>query len=281
VHSLILSLILPRRWKKDGEPGYHLNHTLVLDLSFAYFDKSDERMKMNEAIEGRRGGTEITVSPWRAAVRARWAEIVFIVGLSVYAILAVLAHRYAYFDWDLTFAARIQSIDIPGFRTLMIWVSMLGSGWMPTALVGGAGLTMIAARFRLEGAICLIGVALGAGMNRLLKNIIGRPRPGDELINVITQYRHESFPSGHVVFFIEYFGFLFFLAYVLLRRGRLRRGSLALLGLLIALVGVSRVYMGAHWPSDVLGAYLAGGVWLMLMIEIYRRLKPRETKIAQ
>jgi membrane-associated phospholipid phosphatase len=248
----------------------------VAVFSFAYFGMADERLKMNDATESPSSGTHMTVSPWRAALRARWAEIVFITGLGVYTVLAVLAHRYAYFDWDLDFAARIQSINVPGFGTLMIWVSRLGSGWVPTALVGSTGLAMMAARFRLEGTICIIGVTLGAALNRLLKDIIGRPRPVDMLVNVITQYRHESFPSGHVVFFIEYFGFLFFLAYVLLRRGRLRRGAFVFLGLLIALVGVSRIYMGAHWPSDVVGAYLAGGIWLMLMIEVYRRLKARQ-----
>jgi len=239
---------------------------------------ADERLKMNDPTESPLSGTDLTVSPWRAALRARWAEIVFIVGLSVYTVLAVLAHYYAYFDWDLALAARIQSISLPGFRTLMIWVSLLGSGWVPTALVGGAGLAMILARFRLEGWSCLIGISLGASINRLLKDVIGRPRPADTLVKVITEYRHESFPSGHVVFFVEYFGLLFFLAYVLLRRGRLRRVALIFLGLLIALVGVSRVYMGAHWPSDVIGAYLAGGIWLMLMIEVYRRLKARQGK---
>ncbi len=250
-------------------------------MSDATENFSDKRAPATLDPESHSSGTEMTVSPWRAAIRARWAGIVLIAGLGGYTVLAALAYRYAYFDWDLSLARHIQSINLPGFRTLMIWVSLLGSGWVPTALVGGTSLLLIAARFRLEGMTCLIGITSGAVINRLLKDIIARPRPSDKLVNVITQYRHESFPSGHVVFFVEYFGLLFFLAYVLLRRGRLRRASFVLLGLLIGLVSLSRIYMGAHWPSDVAGAYLAGGLWLMLMIEVYRRLKARQTNLSQ
>ena len=74
----------------------------------------------------------------------------------------------------------------------------------------------------------------------------------------------------------RHFGFLFFLSYVLLKRSRLRVAALVVFGWLIALIGVSRVYLGAHWPSDTLGAYLAGGIWLVLMITVYRRLKARQ-----
>lgn len=218
---------------------------------------------------------EITVSRPRAIKRARWAERVFFAALIVDAALAALAYRYAYFGWDLTLAQRIQAVTLPGFDSLMNAISLLGDGWIPWLLVISAGLVLMGIGLRIEAIITVAGAALGLPLNRLLKVLIGRPRPSDALIHVAGKFSYESFPSGHVVFFVEFFGFLFFLAYVLLKPGWLRYPSLIILGLLIALVGVSRVYLGAHWPSDVAGAYLAGGIWLMLMIEVYRRMKAR------
>jgi membrane-associated phospholipid phosphatase len=218
---------------------------------------------------------EIIVSPPRVARRTRWGAAVFLMTLSVYAVLLVLAHRYAYFDWDLSLARSIQSISVPGFGMLMLAVSFLG-GWISWPLVVATSLVLIKKGLRTEGLICLGGTALGAAINLVFKLLVGRPRPTDLLVNVTRVYHHESFPSGHVVFFVEFFGFLFFLSYVLLERGPLRWALLIVLGLLIALVGVSRVYLGAHWPSDVCGAYLAGGIWLMLMILVYRRIKTRQ-----
>jgi membrane-associated phospholipid phosphatase len=241
---------------------------------------SNSDQSANESIQGQPDSNvdNMTVSPTRARVRARWAEISFLLALGVYALLALLANRYAYFGWDLELARRIQSISAPGFGVVMTAVSLLGNWYFAWPAVIVTGVALISKGLRIEGVLCMAGPASGSLVNRLLKLAIGRPRPTDALVHVTRAYHHESFPSGHVVFFIEFFGFLFFLSYVLLKPGRLRRGGLVVLGLLIVLVGVSRVYLGAHWPSDVLGAYLAGGVWLMLMIEIYRRLKARETK---
>jgi undecaprenyl-diphosphatase len=219
---------------------------------------------------------QMLVSTPRAAARARWAEIVFLAMLCAYAALAVLAHRYAYFEWDLSLARGIQSIPLPGFESIMTGVSILGNRWHGWALVIIAGLALIKTGLRLEGVICMAGAALGWVVNQLLKFSIARPRPSDTLVNVSGVFHFKSFPSGHVVFFVEFFGFLLFLAVVLLKRGRVRYTLLTVLGLLIALVGMSRVYLGAHWPSDVVGAYLAGGIWLMVMIEVYRRFKAKQ-----
>jgi undecaprenyl-diphosphatase len=185
--------------------------------------------------------------------------------------MAVLVRYHAHFDWDLLIARAIQSIQLPGITPLMSFVSALGYGWFELSLVVAATGALIFAGLRTEGLICIAGIGLGKLVSSLLKLLSGRPRPGDLLVQIgAGAYYDLSFPSGHAMFFMEFFGFLFFLTYTLVKPGLARTAGLLALGTLVVLVGVSRIYLGAHWPSDVLGGYLAGGLWLMLMIETYK-----------
>jgi membrane-associated phospholipid phosphatase len=202
--------------------------------------------------------------------RSRSSQVLFASGLCVYVLAAVLAGHYEYFAWDLRLSRAIQSLNAPWVKPLMVWVSALGSGWIAVALALGAGLGLLSLRLRIEGLICLAGLGLGRLVTSLLKLISGRPRPNDSLVQIIGGFHELSFPSGHAIFFVELFGFLFFLIYVLAKRGLARTAALVILAVLIVLVGVSRIYLGAHWPSDVIGGYIAGSLWLMIMIEIYR-----------
>ena len=97
-------------------------------------------------------------------------------------------------------------------------------------------------------------------------------------VRVSGEWAYESFPSGHVTFYVCFFGFLFFVAFALLPKGsNVRRVACALAALPVLLVGLSRVYLGAHWPSDTLGAYLFSGLWLAFSLDLYRRWKRRAT----
>lgn len=228
----------------------------------------------------------------RQAVRRRWdwlrrlaaarrllrAETIFLTGLAAFAVLAVLAKANAYFAWDERVADAVQSLAVPGMEAFMRAVSFPGDGITSWLIVGAALLCFFVRGRRSEGFGLLLSAAGGPTINRLMKYVIGRPRPTLEHVRVSGEWAHESFPSGHVVFYVCFFGFLFFVAFALLPKGStVRRLACGLAALPVLLVGLSRVYLGAHWPSDVLGAYLLSGMWLALSLDLYRRWKRRAT----
>jgi membrane-associated phospholipid phosphatase len=205
--------------------------------------------------------------------RRLWrAETIYAVGLMLFALLAALAHVYAYFVWDLVLSRDLQSVG--GIYPLMRGVSYLGDKWYPWALSAVTFLAFLIAQKRAEAWGFLFCVGGGKLANSLIKVLIARPRPAANLVTIMQVERTLSFPSGHVTFFVCYFGFLFFVAYALLPRGSFAgRASMTLCVILVVLIGFSRVYLGAHWPSDTLGAYLFSGMWVALSLNLYRRWK--------
>jgi undecaprenyl-diphosphatase len=214
----------------------------------------------------------------RESRRLLRAEVFYAAALAAFAVLAVLAHQYAYFGWDLRLARAIQSNDSRPYAAFMEWASVFGNRWTPHALTAATALAFFLLRRRSEAAGLVLSAGGGSILSNVFKFIVARPRPAAELVGFAYQSSEKSFPSGHVIFYVCFFGFLFFVAYALLPRGSLaRRASLALAALPVAVVGVSRIYLRAHWPSDVLGAYLLAGIWLAFSLATYRRWKRRAT----
>lgn len=188
--------------------------------------------------------------------------------------LGVAAAYVDYFSIDLWLTQFIQRINLPGWRALLIAVSWPGYGYYGLVVTLGTA-ALLFRRHRIE-AICLLASAAGGWLiNNSLKIVVDRPRPVAELVAIYLEHKTRSFPSGHVVSYVALYGFLFYLVFVRAPRTMWRAAGLAVLGALIGLVGLSRVYLGAHWASDVLGGYLFGAVWLALMIHLYWRLKLR------
>ena len=121
----------------------------------------------------------------------------------------------------------------------------------------------------VTGGFVALSSAAGGTSNYLLKRVFRRVRPTHDLVDIFVAHEDYSFPSGHVMTYTTFYGFL---AFLLGQKepgapwGPLLQGSA--LGLVL-LIGPSRVYVGAHWPSDVLAAYAAGGALLGWLIVTY------------
>jgi len=106
----------------------------------------------------------------------------------------------------------------------------------------------------------------------LVKTLVARPRP--PAVSRITDATGWAFPSGHAAQAVAFWG----LVAVLLAAGRSRRTRVASLGAAFALavaIGISRIYLGAHWTTDVLAGWALGGFWLFLVLALRERLGSR------
>ncbi|MHA6250199.1 phosphatase PAP2 family protein [Pontibacter sp. CAU 1760] len=121
----------------------------------------------------------------------------------------------------------------------------------------------------------------GVGLStRYSKTFISRERPEDVAYYAV---EHFSFPSGHATTVIALYGLLAYITYRHYHQHPYREVLLWLAGILIILVGFSRIYLGVHYLSDVLAGFLLGGLWLLVGISLvevlaYHRKKRRNVK---
>lgn len=192
-----------------------------------------------------------------------------------FGVLFFVARTVPYLAFDLNLTHWLQSFHPYWFDALMRFITGFGNTPIAEVLSGLIILFVFVTGLRWE-AVMLVFAEVGVGaLGALVKVIVQRPRPNAALVNVFAPINDYSFPSGHVLFFTAFLGFLFFMLYTLVPHSTRRTLGLTLFGALIALVGVSRVYLGEHWPSDVVGAYVLGSLWLTLTIFLYRWGKPR------
>jgi membrane-associated phospholipid phosphatase len=196
---------------------------------------------------------------------------------ALFTLLAWFVHENPIVPVDVAITQEFQENQSPWLKDLMIAVSFLGSNW----LIFGALILLTVLVFwiiglRLEALLIAIQSIVSSLLNGLIKVLVGRPRPAEPLVDVILRASGQSFPSGHVMSYVAFFGLIFSLCLILFRRDRWWNYVLLIIsGLFVVLVGPSRIYLGDHWASDVLGGYLFGGLLLGISLWIYIRLKAR------
>ncbi len=119
---------------------------------------------------------------------------------------------------------------------------------------------------KIKWAIPINLVCAGV-LNLALKNIIQRPRPVEYRIIDANGY---SFPSGHSMVSMAFYGFLIYLIYQNVKNKYIKIISILLLSVLIFLIGASRIYLGVHYASDVIGGFLLAIVYLAIYIKILK-----------
>jgi len=216
-----------------------------------------------------------TTSPPKREYRTFLFQVSLFAAIAAFGVLTFMVKTIPSFPIDLEITRALQSLNSPIFAALMSLISW--PGFSPQSFIISALIVVVIYTFglRWEAITALVAALLPPLVNVIVKEYIRRPRPTVDLVHVFRILESYSFPSGHVMFYVGFFGFLWFLAYTLLKRSRRRTLLLIFLGTLIALVGVSRIYLGQHWPSDVLGAYLLGGLTLVAILQFYRWGKQR------
>ena len=113
------------------------------------------------------------------------------------------------------------------------------------------------------GASIFSNLVIITVLNQLLKSILQRPRPTKYRIIEETGY---SFPSGHSMISMAFYGYLIYLIYKYVKNKYVKWISIVLLGILICSIGISRIYLGVHYTSDVLGGFLISISYLVIYI---------------
>ena len=111
------------------------------------------------------------------------------------------------------------------------------------------------------GLSIISNIVIIAVLNQLLKRILQRPRPTEFRIVEETGY---SFPSGHSMVSMAFYGYLIYLIYKFVKNKYIKWSLIILLSILICTIGVSRIYLGVHYTSDVLGGFLISISYLVI-----------------
>lgn len=184
-------------------------------------------------------------------------------------LLAVFVRNIGATKFDIAITEELQENSSRPMYILMRAVSATADPIVSMILITIVAIFLMAIQRQRE-ALFLLVVPFADILGSMIKNLVARPRPSEFIAHISTEVSGSSFPSGHVIHAVIFFGYLFALAFVIKEIPAFVRWSVATLSvLIIILMSVSRIYLGAHWASDVIGGYLISFPMLAILLLAY------------
>ena len=202
--------------------------------------------------------------------------MISLVSLIGFSCIAILMNRQKLSQFDQGLISSIQGFESPALTLVMKFFTLIGS--FPSVFVIAIFASLFlyyVLKHRME--LILFGsVVIGTPIiNQILKQFFHRARPDLHRLIEIGGY---SFPSGHAMNAFTVYGIITFLLWRHIP-SHLGRTILILISSgFIFMIGTSRIYLGVHYPSDIIGGYFASGFWLSLAIWFFQRYKEKRSK---
>lgn len=199
-------------------------------------------------------------------IKKNYIYIIFVICMILFLSLVEDVYEKELINIDVLayefFIERIRTTTLTSFMTFM---TQFGSATILIILVFILFLLIKDKKISLCIAGNLILITL---INRVLKFIVQRPRPNG--YNLITESGY-SFPSGHSMVSVAFYGFLIYLIYKYVENKKLKYISYVLLTVLVLLIGISRIYLGVHYASDVIAGTIISIVYLIIFVKVINR----------
>lgn len=201
--------------------------------------------------------------------------VLFVVSLNVFIELTEELKEDQLTAFDNALTTFIQSYQTPALTAILSFITHLGDRFayifFTLAVAAFFYFRYGVWNFAFQSVLVLL---LSSLSNIVLKRVINRERPTLEHLVAVNTL---SYPSGHSMSAMAFYGFLMYLSFRFSTSFWFKTASFFILGLLILLIGISRIYLGVHFPSDVLGGYVGGLIWvtfcavLFNIIALYRK----------